>query len=126
MNVRARVHVAALDSTHLEPDEDDAVEIATGGGTLRAARIAIDLAASGFRVAGLRLVALTTEPAARASLGRFLGAARGHAEGRSLAGDPLAAVSVAPECETTAAVLGELLTVPVGMALDAFGMVEGD
>lgn len=123
--VRVRFHVAALDAAHLEPSDGDAIEIPTDSGTLRAARTVIDRAASGFRAAELRLVALTLAPAARASLTRFLGAGGpNETEGRSLSGDPLAAVSVAPDCEAAAASLGELLTVPVGMALQAFGMVE--
>jgi len=123
--VRVRFHVAALDAVHLEPSDGDVVEIPTEGGTLRAARVAIDRAASGFRAAELRLLALTLAPAARDSLSRFLGQARSSStEGRSLAGDPLAAVSVAPDCEAAAASLGELLAVPVGLALQAFGMVE--
>ena len=126
MHVRARIHVAALDAAHLEPADDDAVEVETSEGALRAARSAIDGAAQSFRAADLRLAALTTERVARASLARFLGESRGQGEGRSLAADPLAAVSVAPDCEPTAAALGELLAVPVGMALAAFGMVEED
>lgn len=123
--VGVRFHVAALDTVHLEPSDEDTIEIPTDGGILRAARTAIDQAASEFRAADLRLVALMLAPAARESLSRFLGQARSSAtEGRSLAGDPLAAVSVAPDCETAAASLGELLAVPVGLALQAFGMVE--
>jgi hypothetical protein len=120
-----RFHVAALDAVDLEPSDGDAIEIPTDDGTLRAARKSIDRAVSEFRAADLRLVALMLAPAARASLSRFLGQSRSSTtEGRSLAGDPLAAVSVSPDCEAAAASLGELLAVPVGLALQAFGMVE--
>ena len=123
--VSARLHVAALDVAHLSADGADAIEVDGAAGPLRVARGAIDRAVASFRAAELRLVALTVEPAARASLARFLGEARALAPNeRSLAGDPLAAVSVAPDCEAGAAALGELLSVPVGMALSAFGMVE--
>jgi len=123
--VGTRLHVAALDVAHLGAAGPDAIELDADSGRLCVARAAIDRAVWTFRAAELRLVALTVEPIARASLARFLGEARSLAPNeRSLAGDPLAAVSVAPDCETQAAALGELLSVPVGMALSAFGMVE--
>ena len=125
LSVGAPLHVAALDKSHLATDDADAIDVATETEHLRVARAAIDGTVATFRAAKLRLVALTTEPAARASLARFLGEARALAANeRSLAGDPLAAVSVAPDCETQAAALGELLSVPVGTALSAFGMIE--
>jgi len=124
LSVVAPLHVAALDKSHLATDDADAIEVATETHHLRVARTAIEGTVATFRAAELRLVALTTEPAARASLARFLGEARVVANERSLAGDPLAAVSVAPDCETQAAALGELLSVPVGTALSAFGMIE--
>ena len=126
LGVGARLHAAALDGSHLGADGADAIEVANDAERVRVARPAIDLTVAAFRAAELRLIALTTEPAARASLVRFLGEARALATSeRSLAGDPLAAVSVAPDCESQAAALGELLSVPIGMALSAFGMVEG-
>jgi hypothetical protein len=126
LGAAARLHAAALDGKYLDCEGVDAVEIALESESIRVARTAIDRAVASFRAAELRLVALTTEPAARASLVRFLGEARTlSGNGKSLAGDPLAAVSVAPDCEAQAATMGELLSVPIGMALSAFGMVEG-
>ena len=119
-----RLHVAALDTVHLAAGDGDVVEIASPAGAIRAARIVIDGAAANFRAAKLRLVTLTVEPVARAALARFLGESSDRAAGgRGLAGDPLAAVSVAPDCEAQAAALGGLLAVPVGLALLAFGVV---
>jgi len=94
-----------------------------------------------FEAAGLRLERLDCAPCARFALAAFLGAplAVGQAglagagatvapdwQGARQAGqaDPLAAVSVAPECEASAAELGARLAVPVGLALAWFGYVD--
>jgi hypothetical protein len=120
----ARLHAAALASDD-DPAIDDAVEIAEAGRRLRVSRARIDHVVGLFVAAHLRLVALEHEASARDQLGRFFGSSGGRRAGeRSLADDPLAAVSVTPACELAAAALGPLLAVPVGLALASFGVSE--
>jgi hypothetical protein len=120
----ARVHAAALvadDGT----DEGDAVEVEESGRCFRVSRSRIDHVVDLFVAAGVPLATLEHEAAARDRLARFFGPAGGRRVGeRSLADDPLAAVSVTPACEAAAAALGSLLAVPVGLALGCFGVSE--
>jgi hypothetical protein len=78
---------------------------------------AVAQAASLFRRAQLRLIALDCEPCALASLADALGT--GDAGGARR--QHLAAVSVLPESEAAAEALGEDLAVPVGLAVAWFG-----
>jgi hypothetical protein len=91
----------------------------TGGAGVRvwADEGAVAQAASLFRRAQLRLIALDCEPCALASLADALGT--GDAEGARR--QHLAAVSVLPESETAAEALGDDLAVPVGLAVAWFG-----
>lgn len=120
----ARLHAAAL-AVDDEATIEDAVEIEESGRRLRVSRKRIDHVVDLFRAARLTLATLQCETSAREHLGRYFGPADGRREGeRSLADDPLAAVSVEPTCESEAAALGSLLAVPVGLALSAFGVRE--
>jgi hypothetical protein len=78
---------------------------------------AVAQAASLFRRAQLRLIALDCEPCALASLADALGTSDADGARRQ----PLAAVSVLPESESAAEALGEDLAVPVGLAVAWFG-----
>ena len=125
----AQLHVAALDALPAagaisSAGVADEVEIEIETETLRFARGEIADAAALFRRADLALVSLRAAAAARAELSRVLGAAPCAGAERSLAGDPLAAISVAPECETKASALGASLAVPVGLALCCLGSPE--
>jgi len=116
------LHAAAL-ATHDVTDDADAIELEESGRRLRVSRTSVDRVVALFDAARLLLVALEDETAARDHLVRFFGPAGEKRSGeRSLADDPLAAVSVAPACEATAAALGHLLAVPVGLALGCFGV----
>lgn len=120
----ARLHVAAL-ATDDDSAAGDAVEIEESGRRLRVSRARIDHVVELFAAARLPLVALDDEASARDHLGRFFGpTGRKRAGERTLADDPLAAVSVTPACEPAAAALGSLLAVPVGLALASFGVSE--
>jgi hypothetical protein len=91
----------------------------SGGAGVRvwADEAAVVQAASLFRRAQLRLLALDCEPCALASLADALGS--GDVEGARR--QHLSAVSVLPESETAAEALGEDLAVPVGLAVAWFG-----
>jgi hypothetical protein len=116
----ARLHAAALAAEDDTADED-AVEIEECGRQLRVSRTRIDHVVELFLAARLPLVALRSETSARDRLVRHFGTADGRRAGeRSLAEDPLAAVSVTPACENAAGALGKLLAVPVGLALASF------
>lgn len=78
---------------------------------------AVAQAASLFRRAQLRLIALDCEPCALASLADALGTSDADGARRQ----PLAAVSVLPDSESAAEALGEDLAVPVGLAVAWFG-----
>jgi hypothetical protein len=120
----ARLHAAAIAADD-DSAADDAVEIEESGRRLRVSRARIDHVVELFVAARLPLVALAHEASARDHLGRFFGPTGGKRAGdRSLADDPLAAVSVTPACEPAAAALGSLLAVPVGLALASFGVSE--
>jgi len=120
----ARLHAAALAADD-DSAAEDAVEIEESGRRLRVSRARIDHVVELFVAARLPLVALAHETSARDHLDRFFGPTGGKRAGdRSLADDPLAAVSVTPACEPAAAALGSLLTVPVGLALASFGVSE--
>ena len=120
----ARLHAAAL-SPDGDASTNDAIEIEESGRHVRVSRTRIDHVVDLFIAARLPLVALECEDAARDHLARYFGPAGGRRAGeRSLADDPLAAVSVTPSCEGAAAALGKLLAVPVGLALAAFGASE--
>lgn len=120
----ARLHAAAL-ATDDDSAADDAVEVDEGGRRLRVSRARIDHVVELFVAARLPLVALEHEASARDHLARYFGPAGRKCSGeRSLADDPLAAVSVTPACEPAAAALGSLLAVPVGLALASFGANE--
>jgi hypothetical protein len=120
----AGLHVAAL-AAGADGSAEDAIEIEEGGGPLCFSRACIDHVVDLFRVARLPLVRLEGEASARRHLMQYFGPSDSKRTGeRSLAGDPLAAVSVTPACESSAAGLGELLAVPVGLALASFGVCE--
>lgn len=91
----------------------------SGGAGVRvwADEAAVAQAASLFRRAQLRLLALDCEPCALASLADALGS--GDVDGARR--QHLSAVSVLPESETAAEALGEDLAVPVGLAVAWFG-----
>ncbi len=91
----------------------------TGGSGVRvwADEGAVAQAASLFRRAQLRLIALDCEPCALASLADALGTSDAEGARRQ----HLAAVSVLPESESAADALGEDLAVPVGLAVAWFG-----
>jgi hypothetical protein len=113
----AWLHAAALSELAGATIDLD-IEVDCEGRIARYARAVIAEVRAGFETAGLRLATLQAEPWARVQLLRFLG---GSAERRSadrcLADDPLAAVTVAPECEAQAAALGPHLAVPIGLGL---------
>lgn len=125
----AVLHVAALDATpaagaNTPAAAADEVEVELEGATLRFARREIEGAVASFRRAALPLVSLRAAAVARAELVRVLGGEpRADAQG-TLAGDPLAAISVTPDCEIKAAALGASLAVPVGLALCSLGSSE--
>lgn len=92
----------------------DPIRVAvTGAPELRALarREAVVEACALFRAAGLRLVELDAEPCARWAVG----AALGNPSVRP--GLALDAVALAPELGAEADRLGDLLTVPIGLAL---------
>lgn len=136
------VHVAALDSAYCRLNDAKAVaeREATSTGEVSvpvqgrpdlravASRAVIASAVRRFESARLQLVALDAAPCALLNLAQHL-ARTTHAEldgelanGADL--DPLTAVSVAPDCESTAARLARVLSVPVGLALGRFGLIE--
>lgn len=139
LGVERCAHVAALaaDFCRFEPETSGDGSHATGvGGTgaeacgsrraavadgegvaLRAEERAVARAASLFRRAGLRLVALDSELCALATLVETLGVSD-PGQGRRR---PLAAVAVRREAEAAAAAIGEDLAVPVGLALGWLG-----
>jgi hypothetical protein len=120
----ARLHAAAVAAAN-EASGDDILEVEESGQSVRVALAGIDHVVDLFHAARLPLVWLACETTARDHLLRHFGPADGKRPGeRSLADDPLAAVSVAPACESAAARLGELLAVPVGLALASFGVSE--
>jgi len=110
-----------------------AVPVAGAGqARVEASLAAIETLMELFRQAHLSLDVLDCGACATMSLGQFLGRPlEREAHGGGLADvtvspafpDPLAAVSVAPQCEAAAAELGAALTVPVGLALGVFGLV---
>lgn len=126
------VHVAALASSFCRMvDADDGDEAAldeelpgrvgavAGAGNLRvwAEEAAVAQAASLFRRAQLRLLALDCEPCALASLAAALGVAEvEHARRQHLS-----AVALLPEASQAAEALGRDLAVPVGLAVSWFG-----
>jgi hypothetical protein len=117
-------HVAALAAVAYGAAED-AIEVEEAGGPMCFSQAGIDHVVDLFRVARLSLVRLEGETSARSHLMRYFGPVDSKCTGeRSLADDPLAAVSVTPTCESAAASLGALLAVPVGLALSSFGVCE--
>jgi hypothetical protein len=117
----ARLHAAAL-AAAADATDEDAVEIEESGSRFHVSRARIDDVVDLFLAARLPLVTLECETSARGHLVRYFGPPDGRRAGeRSLADDPLAAVSVTPACEGAAAALGPLLAVPVGLALASFG-----
>ena len=120
----ARLHAAAL-AAEDDAVADDVVEIEESGQRVRVSRARIDHVVDLFLAARLPLAALHSEASARDHLVRRFGTADCKRAGeRSLADDPLAAVSVTPACESAAGALGKLLAVPVGLALATFGANE--
>jgi hypothetical protein len=120
----AGLHVAALAAVAYGAAED-AIEVEEAGGPMCFSQAGIDHVVDLFRVARLSLVRLEGETSARSHLMRYFGPVDSKCTGeRSLADDPLAAVSVTPTCESAAASLGALLAVPVGLALSSFGVCE--
>jgi hypothetical protein len=72
-----------------------------------------------FSRSRLRLHGVDSADCALANLSGFLGQADQSSR------DPLAAVTVVPECEQAATSLGRHLAVPVGLALGRFGCLDG-
>lgn len=119
-------HAAALDEQEAE-DGGSGVRVEWADGSAGFSATVITEVVSGFARVGFRLAALRPAPWARGQLTRFLGAAVASPPAdRRLADDPLAAVTVAPDCEAQAARLGPLLAVPIGMALACFGVLGRD
>jgi hypothetical protein len=112
----AVVHVAALEASALPATDEDIVEIDHEGARSSYSRAGIRAALATFRRARLPLVSLHGDVTARLALGHALGATHQSVAG-SLTSDPLAAVTVAPDCEAKASALGSSLTVPIGLAL---------
>jgi hypothetical protein len=134
-------------SDRADADSPALVRVAVAGGepfVCSADAVAVAHVRERFAAAGLRLQRLDCAPCARLALTAFLGAPApsvldyGAAGGevatvfeRTFTGapraaplDPLAAVSVAPDCEDAAAALAARLAVPVGLALLWFGYVD--
>jgi len=136
------VHVAALDraycrladakaATEREAASTEEVSVPVQGRPdLRviASRVAITSAVRRFESARLQLVALDAAPCALLNLAQHLArTTRAELSGELADGadlDPLTAVSVTPDCESTAARLARVLGVPVGLALGRFGLIE--
>jgi hypothetical protein len=110
---------AATEATDTERQRSERRGAVSGGHGVRvwADEGAVAQAASLFRRAQLRLIALDCEPCALASLADALGTSDADGARRQ----PLAAVSVLPESESAAEALGEDLAVPVGLAVAWFG-----
>jgi hypothetical protein len=122
----ALIHVAAIDAP-ASADEPAELEVDCDGEVTAYSRDLIEEAAACFRRAQLPLASLRAEPWARSQLLRFLGGADRKGDAKSgLAADPLAAVTVVPECESRATALGPLLAVPIGLALACFGVETQD
>jgi len=122
----ARLHAAALTTDDGPSENDDTLELEEAGRCFRISRTRIDYVVGLFAAARLYLVALDVDGPADERLARHFGPSTSRPVGqRGLAEDPLAAVSVTPACEATATALGSLLTVPVGLALEYFGAIEG-
>jgi len=128
-------HVVALDEHYcrLLPVEQASVDsVAVLGCAGLAAQTAVATVAALvelFADAQLRLLAVDSAECARMSLRQFLGGGGGHGDesGGSARADPLAAVSVLPQCEAAASELAALLAVPVGTALGWYGLIgDGD
>jgi len=120
----ARLHAAALASAAGSMGEN-ILEVEEGGQSVRVSLSDIDHVVDLFHAARLSLVWLACETTARGHLLQHFGPADSTRAGeRRLADDPLAAVSVAPACERAAANLGNLLAVPVGLALASFGVSQ--
>lgn len=107
---------AGEETTAQRPERRGAV---SGGPGVRvwADEGAVAQAASLFRRAGLRLLALDCEPCALASLADALGTNDADGARRQ----HLSAVAVLPESEKSAEALGDDLAVPVGLAVAWFG-----
>ena len=129
-------HIAALEGRHCRlypsrppatlPDDSERKFLRVAvrgsrGGTLEADRGAVSAAAGLFSRAGLRLAAIDGAPCAAMNLRAFLGGS-----GANELVDPLAAVSVAAECEQSANQLATELAVPIGLALAHLGLLEDD
>lgn len=135
-------HIAALDACYFEvtdggsresPDQggEDAVETRVAGIddaiSVRVDRSVVDSVVALFACAKLNLVALDCAHAAAFNLANFASgtAPPGDAFAEAVAADALAAVSVSVNCEAAASVLGDCLTVPVGLALGRYGFADG-
>ena len=135
-------HVAALDrewcrldfgdesraARRAASDDPAAATVDLDGGVVVASRTAVVRAAERFRSAGLRLASLDCADCALINLATYLGRASdsdaAHAIEEASTLDPLTAVSVAPECEASAARAADSLAVPVGLALLRFGLLD--
>ena len=121
----ARLHAAALATDDGTTENDDTLELEEAGRRFRISRARIDHVVGLFASARLYLVALDLDASAADRLALHFGPATSRPLGqRGLADDPLAAVSVTPACEAAAAALGDLLSVPVGLALASFRASE--
>ena len=134
-------HVAALDARWCRllggdvdvereaPADAEIVMRVEGASGLRVAatRTAVVGAVQRFAAARLQLAALDAAPCALLNVAIHLARVshgESAAEGFDEADlDPLAAVSVAPECESDASRAGRALAVPVGLALGRFGLI---
>lgn len=121
----ARLHAAAVAIDDGPAENEETIELEEAGRCFHISRSRIDHVVRLFAAARLHLVALDLDAAADDRLARHFGPANSRPVGqRGLADDPLAAVSVTPACEEAAAALGNLLAVPVGLALASFGASE--
>jgi hypothetical protein len=142
-------HIVALDGSYFEivglpvaelevgvpavvPAEtgDDRIEARVCGAedsiTVRIDRGLVETVAQLFACASLNLIRLDCAHAAAFNLRNFASgqAPPGDAFAEAVRADPLAAVSVAAHCEAAASILGESLSVPVGLALGRYGFVD--
>lgn len=121
-------NVVALDDPYcrlVSADSAGAESVPVAGRTgmmVQAAATTVTSVVDLFADAQLRLVAIDSAECARISLAEFLGS-DGDASVQSSLADPLAAVTVLPECETVASELASLLAVPVGAALSWYRLV---